>query len=856
MPLSDYDPIIQQAAQEWNLDPTLLKSVVAQESSGDPGAISKAGAVGLSGLMPATAQGLGVTDLSDPVQQIYAGARYLSEGLDKEGSPQGALLYYHGGPDWRSKYGAESAAYVPAVTAHYQQFSSAQPAATPATATGEAAPTKSPAQMSDSDFLKATGGGTSAPAPESDADFLARTGGSAPAAETPAALPASNPGPMSNEYGITGDPQQFNAPLTPAEQGVANTASAAVQGAKEGFGSGPLGMSPQTDQSLVNAGVFNGPNEYNPLKAINRAIVTPLATAGDLALRTGGALVGAYQHGVAQAGQEVGAPLLGRDLAALPEAFPTGDTGGGTAIPHPVAEPAAPVNPLTAAHQDILDRQAAALRARTPDVPAVNPLAATVNAPAFVPPGSNIPAPAPLRSMDDVVNALQSLPDAAARPAFAPPEMPRPTTAAAAQPTVVPPALAEGAPTAAPGPQSMGAAASRDISPPSAIEMTPAQEQAYRSTAEGRKLLEPQQPGIADPNIYVPGVIPNSAEIEQSVNTARELKSLNISAPDVSQEAKEVAAHNGDLRQQYFSGMAGSPVTTQNLRDARGAQWQQDSAATLSGATGDANTAPLVKTIQDTLNTPTGKQDTELKKYVQPLLARLQDENGNQLITDPAELIGFRQDINKLRSKASQAETPTLAHVSDELGNIVDATDDAIEKAAPGYAQQRANYADYSRQIDEQEALQEIEPKLYGANNQMQYSRFQNAMRQIVDARSSPGVNQFKSISDDKMRQAWNLRDDLRRSASAQDLARATGGSDTVQNAFDAARGAVRAGANLAAHGAILSHLGPAGNVVYNGVKSALSAGAEARALKKQTARGMQLLHPDPSTLRNPLQSD
>jgi hypothetical protein len=30
-----------------------------------------------------------------------------------------------------------------------------------------------------------------------------------------------------------------------------------VEGAKEGFGSGPIGMSPETEQSLVNAGVLN-----------------------------------------------------------------------------------------------------------------------------------------------------------------------------------------------------------------------------------------------------------------------------------------------------------------------------------------------------------------------------------------------------------------------------------------------------------------------------------------------------------------------------------------------------------------------------------------------------------------------
>jgi hypothetical protein len=110
-------------------------------------------------------------------------------------------------------------------------------------------------------------------------------------------------------------------------------ANATAEGAKEGFGTSPLGMSPKTDQALVKAGVFNAPDEYNPLKGINRAVIGGGAAVGDLALRAGGALVGAYQHGIAQAGESVGLPKLGRDLAALPEAFPTGDFHGGTAMP-------------------------------------------------------------------------------------------------------------------------------------------------------------------------------------------------------------------------------------------------------------------------------------------------------------------------------------------------------------------------------------------------------------------------------------------------------------------------------------------------------------------------------------------
>jgi hypothetical protein len=126
--LSAYDQVFEDAGREWNVDPTLLKAVAAQESGGNPRAVSRAGAQGLMQIIPSTQKALGITDPNDPVQSIFGAAKYLSEGLDKEGSPEGALLFYHGGPGWRQAYGQESAAYVPAVTARYRALAGSQAA--------------------------------------------------------------------------------------------------------------------------------------------------------------------------------------------------------------------------------------------------------------------------------------------------------------------------------------------------------------------------------------------------------------------------------------------------------------------------------------------------------------------------------------------------------------------------------------------------------------------------------------------------------------------------------------------------------------------------------------------------------
>src|SRR5215472_3248744 len=122
--LNEYDPVFEEAGRQWNVDSRLLKAIAMQESNGDPGAVSNKGAQGLMQIMPQTGAMLGMTDPHDPVQSIFAGAKYLSQALDSEGSPEKALLYYHGGPDYRQNYGPESASYVPQVTHRYLTLAS------------------------------------------------------------------------------------------------------------------------------------------------------------------------------------------------------------------------------------------------------------------------------------------------------------------------------------------------------------------------------------------------------------------------------------------------------------------------------------------------------------------------------------------------------------------------------------------------------------------------------------------------------------------------------------------------------------------------------------------------------------
>ena len=102
---TDYKAIIEEAAIKYNVPAKLIESVIKHESGFNPVAVSSAGATGLMQLMPSTAKYLGVTDATNPTQNIMGGTKYLRQMLDKfNGDMSLALAAYNAGPGNVSKY--------------------------------------------------------------------------------------------------------------------------------------------------------------------------------------------------------------------------------------------------------------------------------------------------------------------------------------------------------------------------------------------------------------------------------------------------------------------------------------------------------------------------------------------------------------------------------------------------------------------------------------------------------------------------------------------------------------------------------------------------------------------------------
>lgn len=123
----DYKELVRAEALRQGVDPNLALAVAEQESGWNPKARSKAGAIGLFQLMPATAKELGVNP-DDPVQNIRGGITYLKEQTGRFGL-EGGLYAYNGGPGRFqqvagdvSKLPEETRNYAPAVLKRFQKY--------------------------------------------------------------------------------------------------------------------------------------------------------------------------------------------------------------------------------------------------------------------------------------------------------------------------------------------------------------------------------------------------------------------------------------------------------------------------------------------------------------------------------------------------------------------------------------------------------------------------------------------------------------------------------------------------------------------------------------------------------------
>ncbi len=119
--------LVDSIATAEGVDPFLARAIIQAESAFYTRARSRAGALGLMQLMPATAERFGVLDPFDPQQNITGGVKYLRWLMDAfKGDLSRVIAAYNSGERNVIKYNgippfAETRAYVPRVMELYSK---------------------------------------------------------------------------------------------------------------------------------------------------------------------------------------------------------------------------------------------------------------------------------------------------------------------------------------------------------------------------------------------------------------------------------------------------------------------------------------------------------------------------------------------------------------------------------------------------------------------------------------------------------------------------------------------------------------------------------------------------------------
>lgn len=121
-----FDAMIDRYANEYNVDPVLVRAVIQVESDFNPNCVSNKGARGLMQLIPETARRYGVKSIFDPEENIRGGVRYLADLMSMFNNDlHRALAAYNAGEGAVNRFGGippyeETTTYVKrALTVYY-----------------------------------------------------------------------------------------------------------------------------------------------------------------------------------------------------------------------------------------------------------------------------------------------------------------------------------------------------------------------------------------------------------------------------------------------------------------------------------------------------------------------------------------------------------------------------------------------------------------------------------------------------------------------------------------------------------------------------------------------------------------
>ncbi len=742
--MSQWDDLIQQSAQKYNVDPKLIASVIHVESSGNPNAYrSDTGATGLTQIIPSTAKALGV-DPRTPAGAIEGAAKLLDENLRRYGNPEQAILAYHGGTD-QANWGPKTQDYLRKVSTQY------------------GAPQV--AKLSSDDFASQ--------------DFAAATVQKADAGDNFAAMDFAAPAPKAVPDQVIGQqqPQGGQAMTVGAQQPQAVSAPAVAPGygdmAMQGLAKlGEIGIGNARAAGRGISDAFDAPSEWLASGAEKIGLTGALAKAGinmptaeqqkqinaDSRAQYDASTTGGFQQGMSRllgniAG--VAVPVAGAEAAIAT---------GGRALAEAAGNPAllAKVGNFAAGNGGVVSKAAygAAQGAAggallSGGQPGTDPMD-SIGLGAVL--GGSVPiAGAAIRYGAGTAKALAAPFTDAGRAGIAQKSL---------QGEAIKDPLnnAQIAVPAAPIPSASATPA--ENAAVAAAHRVSAEDAVNRAAAGGRI--------AANFNEIVPGSQPTLAQATGNAGLAALERAAMSRSPNAFAE-RQLA--NYSARNAFMDQIKGTPETLEAAIAKRDSEALPFLRSALDGAR-PANANPVMAEIESIVAGRSGQRD-EVVKALEKVKGKLDLGEGKGLQSDVEQLYGIRQSINDQLTTVAGRDNSASQLASKELIQVRDKLDDSIQKAAPGFKEFLTTYSSLSKPVDAQRYLQGLD-LTDQTSNRITLNKVKSAITKIDKMRKAPGANEAKSIADDQMNMLKDLQSDLQREAhSSRGMAL---GSNTFQN--------------------------------------------------------------------------
>lgn len=344
------------------------------------------------------------------------------------------------------------------------------------------------------------------------------------------------------------------------------------------------------------------------------------------------------------------------------------------------------------------------------------------------------------------------------------------------------------APVAAPVPESVGAASSRDLTQPDLLtEVTPAQKATALQKMVNQSAEDRLTPAGRDDEVYVPGV--------------ERPEAMKDFAPAAEGEASTALSHktlyntDSNYHDQFDAQVKkNNAVMVDNLGDLFGDANTREAAMNeakelMPGPTGlfegeqPVNAQPIVDRIQETLASPAGKRDAVTSQLTK-ILPKLYDADGN-LETLPSQLKGIRDDItDKLYDKTPTVEGNAARTARNQLRDVLSVVDKTIGEGLPGtrYQDYLSNLSTALAQVSKLDYLQKFltgSRKLTDLSGNLLLSKVQRLLEDI-QAHHADQTGGAKELSMPEINQIEAVRNEL----AAKDLLdkrAAVRGSPTAQ---------------------------------------------------------------------------